>query len=139
MKQRIKIFFSIIIIICLIIVGYFAVYYFSAQDIENIKVKGYVYDKSNKTPIENVLVTIVNERYEDDKGRTNYDEYLGKDKKVVYTDKNGYYEVEFDKSSYVYVKLFNPEYLTLEEKGKYSKKTIEFKSFIAKKKDNVLN
>ncbi len=114
-------------------IGYFSIYYFSARDIKNVKIKGYVIDKSTNIPIENVLVTIINERYEDDKGNNNYDEYLGQDKIKVYTNKEGYYEAEFKKSSFVWIKFYNSKYVNFEEDGKYAKKTLEFKTYLSKK------
>jgi hypothetical protein len=133
MKSTIKIIATITLVGAILIIGYFSIYFFYARDVENVKVKGYVIDKSTNIPIENVLVIITNERYEDDKGNYNYDEYLGQDKAKVYTNKEGYYEAEFKKSSFVWIKFYNSKYVDFEEKGKYAKETLEFKTYLTKK------
>ena len=76
---------------------YFFIYYFNNQDVNDVKVEGYVFN-SNDEPLKNVIVTVVNERYENDNGLKNYDEYLGQDKIKLMTDNRGYYSTVLKKA-----------------------------------------
>ncbi|ROH98158.1 hypothetical protein EGI05_12540 [Chryseobacterium daecheongense] len=105
-------------------------FYRSNQDVENVKVEGHVFDSNNSLPLNNVKVTIINERYKSDNGHINYDEYLGNDKIELITNDQGYYNTILRKSAYVYVILQKEGYKTYEEKGKYAKKLIVFKTYM---------
>ncbi len=106
---------------------YFFIYYSNNQDINDVKVEGYVFSFSDG-PLNNVRVTIINERYENDSGLKNYDEYLGQDKIELITDSRGYYSTVLKKSAYVYVLLQKDGYKTIEEKGKQARKSLFFKT-----------
>jgi hypothetical protein len=133
MKKIIKIIILFISIILVTIIVFFSIYYFSANDLTDIKVEGYVFDAKTKTPIDGVRVVINNERYESDNGTKNFDEYLGNDKVELITNSKGYYSTVLKKSAFVWVTLSKTEYLNLIEKGKSSEKVLMFKSNLSKK------
>lgn len=110
-----------------VIAIYFFIYYSNNQDINDVKVEGYVFN-SNNMPLKNVKVTVVNERYENDNGLKNYDEYLGQDRIEVKTDDKGYYSTVLKKSAFVYIILEKEGYRSIEEKGKEAKKSLLFKT-----------
>lgn len=130
MKQIIIKTITIFFIIATLITVYIFIYYHSNQDVENVKIEGYVFDSRNSLPLNNVSVTIINERYESETGHKNYDEYLGNDKIKLRTNDKGYYHAILKKSAYVYVVLQKPGYKTYEEKGKYAKKLLVFKTYM---------
>ncbi|WP_294225088.1 hypothetical protein [uncultured Chryseobacterium sp.] len=110
-----------------VIAIYFFIYYSNNQDLNDVKVEGYVFN-SNNMPLKNVKVTVVNERYENDNGLKNYDEYLGQDRIELKTDDKGYYSTVLKKSAYVYILLQKGGYKSIEEKGKHAKKSLFFKT-----------
>ncbi|TGD59897.1 hypothetical protein [Flavobacterium humi] len=116
----------------LAILIYLFVYYLSVTDATNIRLEGYVFDEETKQPINKVMIIINNERYEDNKGNKNYDEYLGHDKIKLYSDKNGYYATIINKSAFLWLDFNKEGYLDVEEKGQYSEKKMEYKTFMKK-------
>ncbi|WP_288245149.1 hypothetical protein [uncultured Chryseobacterium sp.] len=127
MKQIVgKLLITVFAILTAIVI-YFFIYYSNNQDVNDVKVEGYVFG-SNDEPLKNVRVTIVNERYENDNGLKNYDEYLGQDKIELITDSTGYYSTLLKKSAYVYILLQKDGYKPIEEKGKQAKKSLFFKT-----------
>lgn len=120
--------------LALILAGlvYLFVFYLSVIDTTNVKLDGYVFDNNTKEPIENVLVVINNDRYEDDKGNKNYDEYLGHDKITLYTDKNGHYSTVIKKSAFVWIDFKKEGYKKHIEKGSYSSKKMNYKIYLNK-------
>ncbi|SDI80903.1 hypothetical protein [Chryseobacterium jejuense] len=121
-----------LLIIALVIVSlasvYFFIYYYSSQDVNDVKVEGYVLDSSNSRPLRDVKVTVVNDRYESNNGHKNYDEYLGQDKIQLKTDDKGYYSTILKKSAYVYIYIEKDGYKSIEEKGQHAQKLIVFKT-----------
>ncbi|RXM51393.1 hypothetical protein BOQ64_15190 [Chryseobacterium sp. CH25] len=77
-------------------------------------------------------MTVTNDRYENDNGHRNYDEYLGQDKIQVRTNNEGYYSITFKKSAYVYIYLEKEGYQSLEEKGRQAQKLLTFKTSMNK-------
>jgi hypothetical protein len=126
------VFFTFIGVISSLLV-FLLMLYFSVTDTKNIKIEGYVYDEITQKPIEKAKILIENYRYESDNGVSNYDEYLGIDKVVVYSDKNGFYEVKFNKSAYVVVEVHKDGYKKIIENGEYSAKNMEFKTDLVRK------
>lgn len=118
--------------LALILAGlvYLFVFYLSVIDTTNVKLDGYVFDNNTKEPIENVLVVINNDRYEDDKGNKNYDEYLGHDKITLYTDKNGHYSTVIKKSAFVWIDFKKEGYKKHTEKGSYSSKKMSYEIYL---------
>jgi hypothetical protein len=117
-------------ILFIAIVGYLVTFYMSVIDTNDVKLEGYVFDEKTKKPIENVLVIINNDRYESDNGHKNYDEYLGHDKIKLYTDKNGYYSTVIKKSAFVYIDFEKEGYTRFTENGKFSSKTMNYKTYL---------
>ena len=126
------IFFTLVGVIFILFV-YLFMFYLSVTDTKNVKIEGYVYDKTTNKPIESAKIVIENYRYEDDNGNSNYDEYLGLDKIAVYSDKNGLYETKFDKSALVVIEIHKDGYKKIIENGEYSTKNMDFKTNLVKK------
>lgn len=124
----------VIILISLIISAsiYLFFFYLSVIDTKNISLRGYVLDEETKKPISNVLVVINNERYEDDKGNKNYDEYLGKDRIELYSDNNGYYSTTIEKSAFITLSFQKNNYIKKEEKGRYASKQMKYETYLKK-------
>jgi hypothetical protein len=101
-------------------------YYFFSRDIKNVEIKGYVLDSKTNEPIENVIITIQSDRYESDKGKVNYDEYLGRDKFMVFTDSKGTFYRKIPKSSFVCISLSKNGYKKHIEKGRISEKKMYY-------------
>lgn len=121
--------YSFLILILAILV-YLFMFYISVIDTKDVTLEGYVFDENTKKPIENVLVVINNDRYEDDKGNNNFDEYLGHDKITLYTDKNGYYNTVIEKSAFVWIDFEKEGYNKHNEKGSYSSKKMNYKIYL---------
>ncbi|WP_334126977.1 hypothetical protein [Empedobacter brevis] len=126
----------VIILISLIISAsiYLFFFYLSVIDTKNISLSGYVLDEETKKPISNVLVVINNERYEDDKGNKNYDEYLGKDRIELYSDNNGYYSTTIEKSAFITLSFQKNNYIKKEEKGRYASKQMKYETYLRKER-----
>ncbi|CAH0293421.1 hypothetical protein [Chryseobacterium sp. Bi04] len=103
MKQIISRLLIAILVILALASVYIFIYYYNNQDVNDVKVEGYVLDSSNSQPLKDVKVTVINDRYENDNGHKNYDEYLGQDKIELRTDTKGYYSIVLKKSAYVYI------------------------------------
>jgi hypothetical protein len=119
----------LLITICSLLIGlliYLSIYYCSVQDTKNIIVSGKVYDSITQLPLENVNITIVNQRYEDNEGRNNFDEYLGKDVIETKTNKDGLFEAKISKSAYVWIEVNHEGYQKKISDGKYSTKKMIF-------------
>lgn len=112
---------------------YLFVYYLSVTDTKNVKLEGYVLDEETKQPISEVLIIVNNERYEDDKGNKNYDEYLGHDEIKLYSNKNGYYSTTIEKSAFLWLDFDKDGYTKKSEKGEYASKTMSYKTYLKKK------
>ncbi|MCB6089623.1 hypothetical protein [Flavobacterium psychrophilum] len=103
-------------------------------DTTNVKLEGYVFDEETKNPISGVLVIVNNDRYEDNNGNKNYDEYLGHDIIKLYSDEKGYYSTKIDKSAFLWIEFSKKEYSNKNEKGKHSSKLMNYKTYLKKKK-----
>lgn len=90
MKTNYKILFAVLFVFIAFLGMYLFSFYKSVTDTEDVELSGYIYDEKTKQPIPNTLIMIISERYEDDNGNTNYDEYLGKDTIKLYSDSKGY-------------------------------------------------
>ncbi len=133
-----KLLVYIFVILFLVIVGYLYVYYLSVIDTNNVKLEGFVFDKKTKKPIDSAIITVNNHRYESDSGYKNYDEYLGYDKIILYTNKNGYYSTVIEKSAYLLIDIEKKSYKKYLEDGKYSSKTMCYETYlISKNADSV--
>lgn len=86
MKTNYKILFAILFVFIAFWRMYLFSFYKSVTDTEDVKLSSFIYDEKTKQPIPNTLIMIISERYEDDGGNTNYDEYLGKDTIKLYSD-----------------------------------------------------
>lgn len=128
MKQIIGKLLIVSLVILALTTVYFFIYYYNNQDVNDVKIEGYVLDSSNSQPLKNVKVTVINDRYENDNGHKNYDEYLGQDKIELETDSKGYYSTTIKKSAYVYIHLQKDGYKSFEEKGKQAQKLLTFKT-----------
>ena len=128
-----KIIFFTLIGVIFLLFAYLFMFYLSVTDTKNVKIKGYVYDKMTKKPIEKAKILIENYRYESDNGVSNYDEYLGIDKVVVYSNKNGFYETKFDKSAFVVIEIHKDGYKKIMQNGEYSTKNMDFKTDLVQK------
>lgn len=115
------------------IVIYLFLFYLSVNDTLNVKIEGYVFDVETKRPIQNVLITINNERYEDDEGNSNYDEYLGHDIIRLHSDETGYYSTTIKKSAFLWIEFNKKGYHKKSEVGRYSSKTMSYKTYLEKK------
>jgi hypothetical protein len=69
------------------------------KDVENVKLFGYVYDKNENLPLENVKLKIENAY---DEGG-DFDSYNHYENFIITTDKKGYYSITFKKSAYIQV------------------------------------
>ncbi len=112
---------------------YFFVYYLSVTDTKNVKLDGYVFDEETKQPISEVLIIINNERYEDNKGNKNYDEYLGHDVIKLYSNKSGYYSTTIEKSAFLWLDFHKGGYAKKSEKGEFSSKKMSYKTYLKRK------
>lgn len=116
--KSILLFFLFVI---LILALYVSIYIFSSTDTKNAEIEGYVLDGKTNRPIENVMISIKNYRYESDDGYSNYDEYLGLDSITIYTNTKGYFYHKFPKSAFVFFILTKGGYDTL-SKDEYSRR-----------------
>ncbi|MFD2591012.1 hypothetical protein ACFSTE_09230 [Aquimarina hainanensis] len=114
---------------------YFAIFFISRTDIKNVHVEGYVFDQTTEKPLSNVKVIINNNRYEDDAGNANYDEYLGNDRIELNTNANGFYSTEINKSAYLWIDFSKESYQSKTEDGQYASKNMKFKTYLKKDKD----
>lgn len=119
----------------LALIGYLYIYYSSVTDSKNIVVKGFVYDLKTNKPLENVAIQINNERYENDRGHTNYDEYLGHDVFYVNTDSTGYFNKKIPKSAFLRISFSKSGYVDYIQGGEDASKLMEYKIKM-KKLDN---
>lgn len=122
----------LITILFVLFIGYILVFFVSSTDTENVHLEGYVYDEVTKKPLDSVFVEVNNYSYEDEKGNSNFDEYLGFKKIKLITDKNGFYSVVIDKSAYVYIDFKRNSYKMKTEDGRYSNKQMKFETYLKK-------
>ncbi|WP_157486061.1 hypothetical protein [Flavobacterium soli] len=134
MKKYIKISAYLILAFIVAFIIYVMMFFNSQTDTKILKLEGYVFDESTKKPIERVKVIINNDRYEDDFGNNNHDEYLGHDKIELFTDSNGYYSTSIDKSAFLWIDFYKEGYRNTRENGKYSKEIMSYKTYISKQK-----
>lgn len=111
---------------------YLFTFYQSVTDLTDVKIDGYVYDELTNQPLDGVMVTINNERYESDNGTTNYDEYLGHDVIKLVTDKSGHYTTVISKSAFLWIDFEKEGFSKTDEEGQYSSKKMEYKTFMKK-------
>lgn len=95
------------------------------KDIE-VVVEGFVKASYTELPIDSAKVTIVNERYQNDSGFSNYDEFLGKDIKTVYTDSTGYFHVIFKRGAYIHIEVIKDNYEIYITDGIYAYPNMKF-------------
>ena len=114
-----KINYKILFIISFVFIAFLGMYLFSfyksVTDTEDVKLSGYIYDEKTKQPIPNTLIMVISERYEDDNGNTNYDEYLGKDTIKLYSNSKGYYSTNNYRENRFYIIIFQKRRLCSEE------------------------
>lgn len=120
------------IAIALGIAIYFFVFYQSVTDVKDVKIDGYVYDATTKKPINDATVVINNERYVSDKGRSNFDEYLGHDIIRLRTDKSGHYSTVIKKSAFLWIDFEKQGYQNASIDGQYSTKMMVFTTYMKK-------
>ena len=111
---------------------YFFVFYQSVTDVKDVKVDGYVYDATTKKPINDATVVINNERYVSDKGRSNFDEYLGHDIIRLRTDASGHYSTIIKKSAFLWIDFEKEGYQNTSIDGQYSTKLMVFTTHMKK-------
>lgn len=132
-NKHIRFFFYSLLTLIIAIVIYIFMFFNSQTDIQ-IKLEGYVFDETTKKPIENVTVVINNDRFEDDNGNHNYDEYLGHDKITLFTNKEGYYSTSIEKSAFLWIDFKKHGYINKREDGKHSAKKMSYKTYLSKDK-----
>jgi hypothetical protein len=111
---------------------HFFVFYQSVTDVKDVKVEGYVYDATTKKPINDATVVINNERYVSDKGRSNFDEYLGHDIIRLRTDASGHYSTVIKKSAFLWIDFEKEGYQNASIDGQYSTKMMVFTTHMKK-------
>jgi len=77
------------------------------KDIQDVTIKGTVHSADNKEPISDVDVTVICWKY----GNSPDESYSESETKVVKTDKEGKYKVNFDKGAFVEVKVSLEDYI----------------------------
>ena len=107
-------------------------FYKSVTDTEDVKLSGYIYDEKTKQPIPNALIMIISERYEDDNGNINYDEYLGKDTIKLYSDSKGYYSTIIEKTAFISLYFKKEGYIQKKIEGEYPAKQMNYKVYLKK-------
>lgn len=132
-NKHIRIFFYSLLTLVIAIAIYIFMFFNSQTDIQ-IKLEGYVLDETTKQPIENVTVVINNDRFEDDNGNHNYDEYLGHDKIQLLTNREGYYSTSIEKSAFLWIDFQKHGYINKREDGKHSAKKMSYKTYLSKDK-----
>ncbi|WP_394775771.1 hypothetical protein [Flavobacterium sp.] len=78
------------------------------NDVKNVHIHGTIKDSLSNKPIENAKVSIVCWNY----GKTPDGSYNGKDSLIVTTDKEGHYKSNFEKGTFVEIKVDNIGYKT---------------------------
>ncbi|WP_299213252.1 hypothetical protein [uncultured Dokdonia sp.] len=71
------------------------------NDIQDVVLEGYVYDKTTELPIKNALLKIENAYYEGG----DFDSYNHYDKYEITTNEKGYFKIELDKSAYIQIDI----------------------------------
>lgn len=132
-NKYIRIFFYSLLTLVIALAIYIFMFFNSQTDIK-VKLEGYVFDETTKKPIENVTVVINNDRFEDDNGNHNYDEYLGHDKIQLQTNREGYYSTSIEKSAFLWIDFQKNGYISKREDGKYSTKKMSYRTYLSKKK-----
>lgn len=107
--------------------------FFQSQTDTQVKLEGYVLDESTNKPIHNVKVVISNDRFEDDNGNYNYDEYLGHDKIQLLTNDEGFYSTSIDKSAFLWIDFQKEGYIRKREEGKYATTKMHYQTYLSKK------
>ena len=69
------------------------------QDVKNVLVEGHVLNKKNMEPVPNLRLYLLNYYYEGG----DYDSYMGPEVHIIYTDSNGYFFINLDKSAYIQI------------------------------------
>jgi len=82
------------------IIPILALFFSCNKDVEGITIQGIVYN-TNKEPINNITVTIVCWKY----GNSPDESYSENEIKVVVTDSEGKYKVNFDRGAFVEVEI----------------------------------
>lgn len=121
-RNKIWIFLGLFTLISAVVI---AVFLYLPTDIE-VSVYGHVIDARTHNPIDSAQVLITNERYENDRGYTNHDEFLGKDTVTVVTDSIGYFHVTFKKSAYLYLEIHKNGYEVFKTQGKYARRIMKY-------------
>ena len=120
------------LILTVLILTYFVMYYLSNTDVKNVSIEGYVYDQDDKQPLSGVRVIINSDRFEDDNGNKNYDEYLGHDEIKLYTNQDGYYSTLVNKSAFIWIDFKKEGYANKTEKGSHSQKKMSYEAYLNK-------
>jgi hypothetical protein len=132
MKTNYKILFAVLFVFIAFLGMYLFSFYKSVTDTEDVKLNGYIYDEKTKQPIPNTLIMIISERYEDDSGNTNYDEYLGKDTIKLYSDSKGYYSTIIEKTALISLYFKKEGYVQKKIEGEYPAKQMNYKVYLKK-------
>ena len=123
----------IFLVITLMFVGiYLFSYYLSVTDTKDVELKGYVLDEKTKKPIPDAMIIIINERYEDNNGNTNYDEYLGRDTIKLYSNNKGYYSTIIGKAAFISLYFKKEGYVQKKIEGEYPAKQMNYKVYLKK-------
>ena len=132
MKTNYKILFAVLFVFIAFLGMYLFSFYKSVTDTEDVKLSGYIYDEKTKQPIPNTLIMIISERYEDDSGNTNYDEYLGEDTIKLYSDSKGYYSTIIEKTAFISLYFKKEGYVQKKIEGEYPTKQMNYKVYLKK-------
>ena len=132
MKTKYKILFAVLFVFIAFLGMYLFSFYKSVTDTRDVKLNGYIYDEKTKQPIPNTLIMIISERYEDDNGNTNYDEYLGKDTIKLYSDSKGYYSTIIEKTAFISLYFKKEGYVQKKIEGEYPTKQMNYKVYLIK-------
>ena len=132
MKTNYKILFAVLLLFIVFLECIYFHFTNLLTDTEDVKLSGYIYDEKTKQPIPNTLIMIISERYEDDSGNTNYDEYLGKDTIKLYSDSKGYYSTIIEKTALISLYFKKEGYVQKKIEGEYPAKQMNYKVYLKK-------
>jgi len=127
-----KIILYVVIGVLILVLSLMYMYFKSVTDIENVKLEGYIYDKKTSIPIENVTIIINSDRYQNDLGHENFDEYLGHDIIELKSNKDGFYSTTIKRSAFLWIDFKKDGYISTSKEGDFSSKYIKDKIYLEK-------
>jgi hypothetical protein len=128
LQQHILLASGILLAVALLFTAYTFAFFYSQKDVEDVKIEGVVLDHDSHLPLSGVSILIKNERYTDDKGNYNYDEYLGHDSISLKTDNFGRYVTIIPKSAFIWIEFKKNGYNKSYQSGKHSTKHMKFET-----------